>query len=51
MTIRKIRPGYDISDEFWMKIEPLLPLPKPKVTAITEAKKRFREDLEKMIAK
>ncbi len=30
MTIRKIGHDYEISDEFWKKIEPLLPPPKPK---------------------
>ncbi len=30
MTIRKIGYDFEISDEFWMKIEPLLLLPKPK---------------------
>jgi transposase len=30
MTTRKIGHDYEISDDFWKKIEPLLPLPKPK---------------------
>ena len=30
MTTRKNIQDYEISDEDWMKIEPLLPLPKPK---------------------
>ncbi len=30
MTTRKIGHDYEISDELWKKIEPLLPLPKPK---------------------
>ncbi|MDL5503208.1 MAG: IS5 family transposase [Candidatus Methanoperedens sp.] len=30
MTIRKIGHDYEISDDFWKKIEPLLPPPKPK---------------------
>ena len=30
MTTRKIGHDYEISDEFWKKIEPLIPPPKPK---------------------
>ena len=30
MAKRKILNDYEISDEFWNKIEPLLPFPKPK---------------------
>ena len=30
MTKRKILHDFEISDKFWNKIEPLLPLPKPK---------------------
>jgi len=30
VTTRKTGHDYEISDEFWNKIEPLLPLPKPK---------------------
>jgi hypothetical protein len=30
VTTRKTIQDYEISDKDWMKIEPLLPLPKPK---------------------
>jgi transposase len=33
MTKRKISYDYEISAEFWNKIKPLLPLPKPKKKA------------------
>ena len=33
MTKRKIVQGYEISDEFWRKLKPLLPSPKPKKKA------------------
>ncbi|AKB78704.1 Mobile element protein [Methanosarcina horonobensis HB-1 = JCM 15518] len=33
MTKRKISYDYEISDEFWNKIKPLLPFPKPKKKA------------------
>jgi transposase len=40
VTTRKTVHDYEIYDKLWTKIEPLLPLPKPK---------RSLEDLEKMI--
>ena len=30
MTKRKIVPDYELSEDYWKKIEPLLPVPKPK---------------------
>ena len=30
MTKRKIFQDYEISEDYWTKIEPLLPVPKPK---------------------
>lgn len=33
MTKRKISYNYEISDELWNQIKPLLPLPKPKKKA------------------
>ena len=30
MTKRKIVQDYEISEDYWKKIEPLLPVPKPK---------------------
>jgi hypothetical protein len=42
MTKRKIVQDYEISEGYWKKIEPLLPVPKPK---------KSLEDLEGVIGK